>query len=268
MQLCEGARVIPECRVSGCLERAKNRAATMKNVDLISFPDEQDLAEAAAEQWLKQLETPSRQERNPYCVALAGGRITRRFFETVAQLAPAGSDRWRAAQFFWSDERCVPPDDAESNFGMARDLLLAPLRIPEDQIHPVRGEEPPALAASRAEAELRRIATVDPSGQPVLDLIFLGMGEDGHVASLFPGESEAALVSKAVYRAVKAVKPPPQRITMGYATIAAARQTWVLASGAGKETALRESLSPDGHTPLARVLRLRSHTRILTTILK
>jgi 6-phosphogluconolactonase len=249
-------------------ERAKNHAAIVKNVDLISFPDEQDLAEAAAEQWLKQLETQSRRERSPYCVALAGGRITRRFFETVAQLAAAGSDRWRAVQFFWSDERCVSPDDPESNFGMARDLLLAPLRIPEDQIHRVRGEEPSALAASRAEAELRRIATVGPAGQPLLDLIFLGMGEDGHVASLFPGESEETMASKAVYRDVKAVKPPPHRITMGYATIAAARQTWVLASGSGKETALRESLRPGSHTPLARVLRLRSQTRILTTILK
>jgi 6-phosphogluconolactonase len=172
-----------------------------------------------------------------------------------------------AVHFFWSDERCVPSDDPESNFCVAHDLLLNPLRIPGEQIHRVRGEEPPALAAAQAETELRRIAP-SKGGQPLLDLVFLGMGEDGHVASLFPGESEKTMASQAVYRPVVAVKPPPQRITMGYATIAAARQTWVLASGADKEVALRESLAPAGQTPLARVLRSRRQTKIFTNILK
>jgi 6-phosphogluconolactonase len=240
----------------------------MSNVELIPFPNEQTLAEAAAEQWLKRLETRSQHEITPYCVALSGGRIARHFFEAVARSSSADSDRWRSVHFFWSDERCVPPDDAESNFGIARDLLLAPLRIPADQIHRVCGEEPPAIAATRAATELLGIAPVDNSGKPVLDLIFLGMGEDGHVASLFPGESGEAMANNAVYRAVTATKPPPMRVTMGYATIAAAQQTWVLASGAGKETALRESLRPGGHTPLSRILRLRRLTRIFTNILK
>ena len=235
-------------------------------MEVISFPDERAIAEAAAEQWLEQFRTRSPPRATPYCVALAGGRIAKHFFEAVARLFPPDICAFGSVHFFWSDERCVPPDDPESNFGMARDLLLAPLRIPEEQIHRVRGEEPPALAAARAEAELRRIAPSQSGGQPVLDLIFLGMGEDGHVASLFPGESEAAMASKAVYRPVTAVKPPPQRVTMGYFTIAAARQTWVLASGAGKEEALRESLRPGDHTPLARILRLRSQTRIFTNI--
>ena len=240
----------------------------MNNVELISFPDEQALAEAAAEQWLDQLGTRSQREPTPYCVALSGGRIAKHFFGAVARLTAPDIGPLGSVHFFWSDERCVPPDDPESNFAMARDFLLTPLRIPEDQIHRVRGEDAPALAAVRAEAELRRIAPAQGDGQPLLDLIFLGMGEDGHVASLFPGESEEAMADKAAYRPVTATKPPPQRITMGYATIAVARQTWVLASGAGKETALRESLTPADHTPLARILRLRRHTRIFTNILK
>ena len=240
----------------------------MSNVEFIQFPDERALAEAAAEQWLKLLETRSQRANTPYCVALSGGRIARHFFEAIARQATPGPDLWQSVHFFWSDERCVPPDNAESNFGLARDLLFAPLRISGEQIHRVRGEEPPALAATHAKTELRGIARVDSSGQPVLDLVFLGMGEEGHVASLFPGESEQAIADNAVYRVVTAVKPPPQRVTMGYATIAAARQTWVLASGAGKEEVLRESLRPGGQTPLARVLKLRRQTRILTTILK
>jgi 6-phosphogluconolactonase len=100
-----------------------------------------------------------------------------------------------------------------------------------------------------------------------LDLIFLGMGEDGHVASLFPGEEDEAISSEAVYRAVTAVKPPPRRMTLGYAAIVAATEVWVVASGAGKEGALKESLSPTGKTPLARVLNRRAQTKILTDIM-
>ena len=133
--------------------------------------------------------------------------------------------------FFWADERCVPPNDAESNFRVARELLLIPLKIPDDHIHRIRGEESPAFAVAEAEAEICRIAALTNDSQPMLDLIFLGMGEDGHVASLFPDEAESVIASPAIYRAVAAVKPPPQRITLGYAAIAAARQVWVLASG-------------------------------------
>ena len=104
------------------------------------------------------------------------------------------------------------------------------------------------------------------AGQPVLNLIFLGMGEDGHVASLFPGASDEVVRSKSVYVPVVAPKPPPRRITLNLATIAAARQVWVLASGAGKEQALRESLAADGKTPLSRLIRLRQETIIFTDI--
>jgi 6-phosphogluconolactonase len=104
------------------------------------------------------------------------------------------------------------------------------------------------------------------SGQPLLDLAFLGMGEDGHVASLFPGAWEAAVRDKSVYLPVVASKPPPQRITLNFAALVAARHIWVLASGAGKENALRESLSANGTTPLARVLQAREQTLIFTDL--
>ena len=114
--------------------------------------------------------------------------------------------------------------------------------------------------------ELSRVVPRNEAGQPMLDIVFLGMGEDGHVASLFPGEPEEANAAKSVYRAVTASKPPPRRITIGYGAIAVARQVWVLASGAGKEQALRESLAVVAQTPLAKVLKLRSHTKIFTDI--
>jgi 6-phosphogluconolactonase len=91
------------------------------------------------------------------------------------------------------------------------------------------------------------------------------MGEDGHVASLFPGEPDVLISDRAIYRAIKnSPKPPPNRVTLGYAAIAMARQVWVLVSGSGKEATLSESLSSGGRTPLARVTQFRTQTRIFT----
>jgi len=91
------------------------------------------------------------------------------------------------------------------------------------------------------------------------------LGEDGHVASLFPHEAETWVSDKAVYRAIAdSPKPPPNRVTLGYGSIAAAKQVWMLASGSGKEAALRDSLSPTGKTSFGRVLRLRGETKVFT----
>lgn len=238
----------------------------MQNVELIRFASPDALAKAAAEAWLDEIENANRSGEQ-HSVALSGGRITQKFFTSVLEQTKSRKTSFAPVHFFWADERCVPSTDAESNFKIANDLLFGPLEIPKDQIHRLRGEEVPETAAKLAEAEIRGVLAADVAGQPVLDLVFLGLGEDGHVASLFPGESETWVADKAVYRAVHDFpKPPPDRITIGYQTIAAARQVWMLASGAGKETALRESLAQDGKTSFARVLKLRSETRVLTDI--
>ena len=222
-----------------------------------------EAAHAAADRWLS-MDGPSASRTK--LIAVSGGRIAQDFFRAVAHCAKERGQSLANVHFFWADERCVPPDHAESNYRSAAELLLTPLGLPAQNIHRLRGEVEPELATREAEAELRRFATTNAAGQPVLDLVLLGMGEDGHVASLFPGESEDVMSSRAVYRTVTASKPPPRRITLGYAAIAAAREVWVLASGAGKEEALRESLSPTGITPLARVLHGRERTRIFTDL--
>lgn len=237
----------------------------MKNVELIRFASDSELAQAVAAVWLEEIEAANRSGA-PHCVALSGGRIARKLFSAVVEQAEASRLSLSTVIFFWADERCVPPDDPESNFCVARELLFAPLQIPDEQIHRIQGEEPPDFAAAEAEAEICRIAPFNSDGQPVLDLVFLGMGEDGHVASLFPDEPESVTSNPAVYRSVTAAKPPPRRITIGYMTIVTARQVWVLASGPGKEAALRESLSPSGKPPLARVLKSRAFTRVFTDI--
>jgi len=169
--------------------------------------------------------------------------------------------------FFWADERCVPPDDKESSFGAANEVFFRPLEIAADKIHRVLGEESPERAAEQANAEIKGIVPLNAAGQPVLDLVFLGLGEDAHVASLFPRETEAEWANPAVYRIITdSPKPPPIRVTLGYPTIAAAKAVWVLASGAGKETALRDSMAAGSTTPLGRVFQMRTGTRVFTDI--
>ncbi|HEY5234255.1 MAG TPA: 6-phosphogluconolactonase [Verrucomicrobiae bacterium] len=233
----------------------------MQNFELISFASADELAARAASAWLDEIAAANHAAR-PHCVALSGGRIALKFFASVVEQAKERKISFGLVHFFWADERCVPPDDAESNFRAAHELLFAPLRINDAQIHRIHGEDSPEIAAQKATMDIGHIASKNSGGEPILDLIFLGLGEDGHVASLFPGKTEGTN-SADIFCAVKnSPKPPPNRVTLSYATIAAARNVWVLASGAGKETALRESLLPDGKTPLAKVIQSRPQTKI------
>jgi 6-phosphogluconolactonase len=237
---------------------------------LIKFTAAAELAEHAASDWLAELrERSGKTGSGPYTVALSGGRITKNFFEEIVkQVRDNAGDLARVFEnvhFFWADERCAPPSDPESNYAMARELLFEPLNIPAGQIHRLRGEGPEPEALKEAIGDICRLAPVS-NGQPALDMIFLGMGEDGHTSSLFPGEAKEVMDNPAIYRAVTAVKPPPRRMTLGYATIAAAREAWVLASGNGKQEALQKTLSPESKTPLGRVIGLRKQTVIYTDI--
>jgi 6-phosphogluconolactonase len=241
----------------------------MKNFELISFATADELARAVAGAWLDEIEMANRAGKT-HCVALSGGRSARKFFEAVVEQAKArkiGDGDTPSlpgnVRFFWADERCVPPDDPESNFYLAKELLFRPLKIGDTQIHRIHGEDSPEAAAKAASMEISQIAPLNQAGQPILDLIFLGMGEDGHVASLFPGESDVLILDKVIYCAVKnSPKPPPNRVTLGYTTITLAKQVWVLVSGASKKAVLRESLSSKGRTPLARVTQFRTRTKI------
>lgn len=238
----------------------------MNRVDLWQFDNDLQLAAQAAGQWLDQLAARADQQ-SPYSVALSGGRITKSFFKEVVKQAQPRGLRFPAVHFFWADERCVPPTDVESNFASARELLFSPLGIPASQIHRIPGERVPDLASREAEEELIGYfaGTAVSSDTPALDLIFLGMGEDGHVASLFPGDTWEDSHSAPLFRPVVASKPPPHRITMTYRLIRAAREVWVLASGAGKRSALASALlSPE--LPLGKVRESRAQLRIFSDI--
>jgi 6-phosphogluconolactonase len=235
----------------------------VQNFELISFANADKLAQDVASAWLDEIAAANHAAR-PHCIALSGGRIALKFFTSIVAQTKAREISLGLVHFFWADERCVPPDDAESNFRAAHELLFAPLRINDAQIHRIHGEDSPEIAAQKATMDICHIAPKNSGGQPVLDLIFLGMGEDGHVASLFPGKMEGKMPADIFCAVNNSPKPPPNRVTLSYAAIAAAKNVWVLASGAGKETALRESLFPDGKTPLARVIQSRLQTKIFS----
>jgi 6-phosphogluconolactonase len=238
----------------------------MPNFELITFPNPDALARAAAEAWLDEIESANRSGKL-HCVALSGGRITQKFFADVVELAKTRKTPFANVHFFWADERCVPPTDAESNFKMANELLFAPLLISGKQIHRLRGEISPAEAVKIAETEINQIVTERKNNQPALDLILLGMGEDGHVASMFPGAPAVIQEATAPFLVIEnSPKPPPTRISLSYANIAAAKKIWVLASGNGKADALRESLDSQGKTPLARVIRSHPQIKIFSDI--
>ncbi len=234
------------------------------NYGLESFTSASELANAAADRLLVRLKQ-RRDTEGPFRLAISGGRISGDFFKAVATLGRSQTRVFAGVHFFWADERCVPPEHVESNFRLANDSMLKPLGIPEDQIHRIHGEIDPSVAAIEAQAELTRIGK-SSQGTPVLDLVLLGMGEDGHIASLFPPAPPKIDANEPVYRVVVAVKPPPHRITLTYSVLANAKDVWVLVAGAGKETAYQNSIKPNGGTPLARLLSNRKSTLILKNV--
>lgn len=234
--------------------------------ELIPFASADALAVAVGSAWLDEIAVANRSGK-PHCVALSGGRITLKFFAAVIEQSRVRSISLSNVHFFWADERCVPPDDKESSYAAAAEHFFRPLSITLEKIHHILGELSPEQAAQLAVQDIQKTVPLNAAGQPVFDVVFLGMGEDGHVASLFPEEPEAARLNPTIYRAISnSPKPPLNRVTLGYDAIAAAKNVWVLASGAGKEAVLRESLSPEGKTPLARVLKMCCGAKVFTDI--
>ena len=162
-------------------------------------------------------------------LALAGGTTPRACYEILATRSDLP---WNQVSIYFGDERAVAPDHPDSNFRMARESLLDRVPIPESQIHRMAAESADRDAAAQAYAELLPAA---------IDVMILGIGEDGHTASLFPG-SEAALEMTRLVLPVTGPKPPLLRLTLGPRALLGAQVRFVLASGSGKATAVKAAL--------------------------
>ncbi|MGR5380977.1 6-phosphogluconolactonase [Vibrio harveyi] len=124
----------------------------------------------------------------PVHISLSGGSTPKMLFKLLATEAYATSIQWQNLHFWWGDERCVAPDDAESNYGEANALLFTQVNIPAENIHRIRGEEEPKVEAERFAKEMTEVIPTE-NGTPVFDWILLGVGADGHTASLFPDQT-------------------------------------------------------------------------------
>jgi len=179
-------------------------------------------------------------------IALAGGTTPRRAYELLADLE--GS--WEGVHLWLGDERCVPEDDAESNTAMVRQSLLDRLRAPVGpHLHHVRGDLQPEDAAWLYGCDLVRAL----GERPVFDLVLLGIGPDGHTASLFPGHPEAESEAAPVIPVRDSPKPPPERISLTLPVLRRARSTVLLATGAEKAEALAKVRAGDRSVPAGRL---------------
>ena len=184
-------------------------------------------------------------ESGPFLTAINGGSTPGGTFQLLATEFRDKVD-WSHIHVFWGDERCVPASDPESSFGQARDLLFRHVLIPESNIHPIEGEISPAEAAKDYSMVLQKFAS-PPLEWPRFDLVFLGMGEDGHTASLFPGSpidvSEPVLPVTGHYQ-----DRPAQRVTLTPLVFNSARRVVFMAAGEKKAGTLAKVLS-DRYNP-------------------
>jgi 6-phosphogluconolactonase len=206
------------------------------------FPDSGALSKFAAELFMQTaLEAVS--SRGRIISALSGGGTPMALYHLLAGSPYFESLTWKKMHFFWGDERCVPPDDAESCYAQARAAWLGRVPIPDGNIHRAKGELGPETAAYEYARELREMAAAGMNW-PRFDLVLLGLGADGHTASLFPGSplqtdlNLAVIPVKAHYQ-----DRPANRVSMTPAVFNAARNVVFLVSGAEKASALAETIS-------------------------
>jgi len=180
--------------------------------------------------------------RGRFAVALSGGETPKTLYRMLARQQFSQKVPWRRVQLYWGDERCVSPDDPTSNYGVARETFIKHVPIAPANVHRMLGEEEPGKAADTYEKELRDLAAKErpPSGVPVFDLVLLGLGRDGHTASLFP-RSDALTVEDRFCVATQAPDGSP-RLTVTAPVINAARRVWFYVSGADKAGMVAEVL--------------------------
>ena len=216
-----------------------------------SFETPQDVANAFAGRLIDLL-NQSKANGTSAAVCLSGGSTPKLLFKTLAENY-ADTD-WSPLHFFWGDERCVPADSEESNYGEADRLFLNQANIPADNVHAVDTSLDPAAAAAAYQQQIEAVVEKDPAGIPMFDLMVLGMGDDGHTASIFPHQMEL-LVSEKICDVATHPVSGQKRVTLTGLVISASREICFLITGANKADVLGQILNdqpgseqyPTGH---------------------
>lgn len=214
------------------------------NFEIRIFEDLESLSRDAANLFIEQAAIAI-EARGRFLVALNGGSTPTRLFQLLATELRVKAD-WNNIHIFWGDERCVPPDDPGSSYGQARDMFLYHVPIPDSNIHRVIGELEPAEASKDYSLTLSRFASL-PFDFPRFDLVYLGMGEDGHTASLFPNSS-VAVTETVIPVTANYQDRPANRVTITQLVFNQAHMIAFMAMGEKKAITLAEVLS-DRYNP-------------------
>jgi 6-phosphogluconolactonase len=202
-----------------------------------------------------------------FFLSLSGGSTPKLLFKVLAEPRFAGNIKWQNLQLFWGDERCVPPEDGESNYGMTKELLLDKIKIPGGNIHRIKGEAAPEEETVRYAEEIRNTINIK-NNLPRFDCILLGMGEDGHTASLFPGKKLDAVEQNICGVAERQIAADgkvniQKRVSLTKDTICNAEQVIFLVTGNKKSKVLSEIINniPSGRNyPASRIKNIHGYS--------
>jgi 6-phosphogluconolactonase len=209
------------------------------------YSDLHELSSAVAELF-RSLAGTAVSERGGFTTALSGGSTPRELYALLAKKPFCEHIAWERVHLFWADERCVPPSHDDSNFKLVQELLLSRVAIPPENIHRIKGERGAVQAAADYERELK--AYFGENGYPLLDLVILGVGADGHTASLFPGSSQVGERNRLVLPVSLGYRKK-DRVTLSLPVLNHSKHVLFLASGTAKQSVIKSILAegnPDG----------------------
>lgn len=212
----------------------------MKEPRIEVHPDAGALATAVAGELLTRLAGAQASGHEPH-IALTGGTIAEAVHQELARLAPATEVDWAKVVVWWGDERFVAPDSTDRNALGARAAFLDALGATQVHEMPATTDAADAEAGAAAYGEKLRAL-----GSGEFEVVMLGVGPDGHIASLFPGQPQLDVTDRAAVAVTDSPKPPPERISLTYPTLNRARAVWLLVSGDGKSEAVAAALAADG----------------------
>jgi 6-phosphogluconolactonase len=226
------------------------------NPEVHIFTRPEIMADSLAEEFYRYVLNQFATKNNLF-IALSGGNTPLMFFEILCEFDSQKKNKidWRKLHFFWGDERCVPSTDPDSNFGNAERVLFSKINIPKENVYRIAGENDPEMECDRY-SKLIQQTVPSKNGMPIFDWVFLGIGEDGHTASLFPNQMEL-ITSDKICAVSKHPESGQNRITLTGKVINMSKRVTFLASGVEKQEVVKQILNKEAASkkyPAAKIM--------------